>query len=153
MQEGARTYPGNIEVGASPTCSPNGVDVHSHTPPFEPLPPLWLTPAVALSDENPHVNQLDHKKSKSYVPDSRDGMPVPEARVRALFVRHLVRVQEEAQLRLGRDAPAFAPCVYDHIVVGRQDGPVLRDGERDRFMEREDLGAVNRRAVKKCRRR
>ena len=53
-------------------------------------------------------------------------MPVPEARVRALLVADLIRVQEQPELRLGGDAPALVRRVRREVVVRGQDGPVPR---------------------------
>ena len=41
-------YPGNIVVPSKPSCVSSNVDDHSHTPPFDPLPPFSINPIVAL---------------------------------------------------------------------------------------------------------
>lgn len=43
-----RTHPGNRSVGTIPSWASNRSEVHSHTPPFDPLPPSFSPPIVAL---------------------------------------------------------------------------------------------------------
>jgi hypothetical protein len=76
---------------------------------------------------------------KAVEADSRDGVPVPEPKVRAAFVPGLKLLEEDAQLGLCRQAPALDHGVLGKIEVGGQDRPILRDLHGDGAVQRADL--------------
>lgn len=57
-------------------------------------------------------------------------MPISEAHVCTLFVTSLVRIEEEPQLRLSRDAAALRGSICGEVVVRREHRPMLRDLHR-----------------------
>ena len=73
-------------------------------------------------------------------------MPMPEPDVRTTRVADVVRIQEEPQLRLGREPSTLGCRVRQQAVVRRQHRPMLRNVHRHLAIQRPDLSRLHEHA-------